>query len=391
MPTGSVPFDFATSGRILFGRGRIVEIGPVAAELGRRALVVAGSCTARAERVRALLAEHGVDSSLVQVHGEPTTVDVQRGVSEARARACDLVVGIGGGSALDLGKAISALLENEGDPFDYLEVVGRGKKLARPAAPYIAIPTTAGTGSEVTRNAVLGAPQHGVKVSLRSHLMLPRIALVDSELSGSMPPRITAATGFDALVQVIEPYVCNRPSPVVDALCVDAIRRAARSLRRAYEHGDDAEARDDMALASLIGGMALANARLGAVHGFAGPIGGMFQAPHGAVCAALLGPVLFANVKAMRERACRSPSLERLDTVARILTGHASARAEDAVDWVRDLARALRIPALGAWGIGSGDVPRIVQKARAASSMQGNPIALTEQELGDVLAAALWG
>jgi alcohol dehydrogenase class IV len=386
-----VQFDFATAGRIVFGRGRVAEAGAIAAEFGKRALLVAGRSPARAERVMGLLREQGIETTLARVHGEPTTSDVRTTVAQARDFRCDVVLAVGGGSAIDLGKAVSALLNSEGDPLDYLEVVGRGKKLERSGAPCVAIPTTAGTGSEVTRNAVIGVPERRFKVSLRSHLVLPRVALVDPELTDSLPPRITASTGFDALAQVIEPYVCNRPTPLTDALCADAIGRVSRSLGRAYECGADAQARDEMAMASLIGGIALANAGLGAVHGFAGPIGGMFEAPHGEVCAALLPYVMAANVAALRERDPGSPVLARFDTVAELLTGRSGAKAEDGVAWVRDLARALGIPALSAHGIGSEDVAAIVEKAQAASSMKPNPIALTGEELAQVLRAAIAG
>jgi alcohol dehydrogenase class IV len=384
-----VRFEIATAGRIVFGRGRVVDAGAIVADLGKRALVVAGRGAERAERVIAILGAHGIDTILGQVHGEPTTADVESAVVRARDSRCDVVVAVGGGSAIDLGKAVSAMLGNDGDLFDYLEVVGRGKKLTRPAAPFVAIPTTAGTGSEVTRNAVLGVPDHRVKVSLRSHFMLPRVAIVDPELTDGLPPRITASTGFDALAQVIEPYVCTKPTPITDALCVDAIRRIARSLKRAWECGADPRARDDMAMASLIGGIALANAGLGAVHGFAGPIGGMFAAPHGEVCAALLPHVMAANLKALRERAPASPAIARFDTVARALTGRPDAVADEGVAWVRDLARALAIPSLGEHGVKVGDIASIVEKAKVASSMKANPIALEDAELAHVVGEAL--
>jgi alcohol dehydrogenase class IV len=386
-----VRFEFATAGRIVFGRGRLAEVGALTADLGKRALVVAGRGSDRAERVMVLLRAAGVETALARVHGEPTTADVRGAASLSRAAGCDVVVAVGGGSAIDLGKAAAAMLGNDGDPLDYLEVVGRGKKLERPAAPCVAIPTTAGTGAEVTRNAVIGVPEHRVKVSLRSHLMLPRVALVDPELTDGLPPRITASTGFDALAQVIEPYVCNKPTPVTDVLCVDAMQRVARSLRRACESGSDAPARDDMSMASLIGGIALTNAGLGAVHGFAGPIGGMFDVPHGEVCAALLAQVMGANVNALRERAPGSPVIGRFDVVAQALTGKPGAVAEDGVEWVLALARDVGIRGLGSHGIEAAHVAGIVEKAKAASSMKANPIALTDGELAQVVGAAIAG
>ncbi len=381
-------FEFATAGRIIFGRGVMTQLGPLAAELGKSALIVTGKSEERARRAAELLGESGVTSTVVHVAAEPTTDDARRGVEVARAARCDLVVGIGGGSAIDLGKAISALLTNGGDPLDYLEVVGLGRKLERAAAPYIAVPTTAGTGSEVTRNAVLDVPERNVKVSLRSPLMLPRVALVDPELSFSVPSDVTAATGFDALSQVIEPYVSPFANPLIDSLSAEALVRSARSLRRAYEDGQNAQAREDLAFVSLVGGMALANAKLGAVHGFAGPLGGLYRAPHGAICAALLPHVMRVNWRALSERAPRSPALSRFVDVARLLTGRADARAEDGIAWIADLTATLRIPRLAAYGLSRADFSRVSDMAKAASSMKGNPIELTSSELQEILEAA---
>jgi alcohol dehydrogenase class IV len=322
-------FEFATATRIIFGPGTLRQVGPLACELGR-------CVAARAAPLLGWLGEGGVKAQTFPVTKEPELETIREGVARAREAKCDLVIGLGGGSAIDAGKAIAAMLANEGELLDYLEVIGRGKALAKASAPFIAIPTTAGTGSEVTRNAVLASPEHRVKVSLRSAFMLPRVALVDPELSYDLPPGVTASTGLDALTQLIEPYVSCRANPMTDALCVQGLQRAGRSLRRAYEHGRNApEARQDMAIASLYGGLALANAGLGAVHGFAGPIGGMFPAPHGAVCAALLPHVMVANLRALRERPPEYPALNRYEEAARWLTGNTNATADDGVAWVK--------------------------------------------------------
>ena len=382
-------FEFATVARILFGAGTLQKVGPMAAEMGSRALVVTGLTPALTEPLLDALIAQGMSHTTFAVTSEPTTEMVCLGVQRAREAACDLVIGFGGGSALDTGKAIAAMLTNGGDLFDYLEIVGQGKPLTRPAAPTIAIPTTAGTGAEVTRNAVLASPKHRVKVSLRSPLMLPRLALIDPELTTSLPPEVTASTGLDALTQVIEPYVSVRANPMMDALCREGMQRAARSLRRACEHGDDAAAREDMALTSLFGGLALANAGLGAVHGFAAPLGGMFHGPHGAMCASLLPHVMAINIRALRERAPESESLRRYDEVARMLTGSPAATASDGIAWVEELCAALHVPSLAAYGVTPADFPTLVEKAAAASSMQGNPIKLTPDELHEILRRAL--
>jgi alcohol dehydrogenase class IV len=282
------------------------------------------------------------------------------------------------------------LLRNPGDILDYLEVVGRAQPLTAPSAPYLAVPTTAGTGSEVTRNAVLASPEHRVKVSLRSPWMLPAVALVDPELTYALPPDLTATTGLDALTQLIEPFVCARANPMTDAICREGMAKAAPALRRVHACPEDAAARADMCLASLFGGMALANAGLGAVHGFAGPLGGMYPAPHGAVCAALLPHVMAANCAALQRRG-RTETLARYDEVARCLTGHPAARAADGIAWTRALVRELGIPALAAYGIRVEDSSEIVARAAQASSMKANPVPLELDELKDVLAAAIAG
>jgi alcohol dehydrogenase class IV len=382
-------FEFATATRIVFGPGVSREAGAIAKELGHRALVVTGKHASRANGLLAALREQGLSAITFSVAGEPEVETIQSGVALAKAEQCDLVLGMGGGSALDAGKAIAAMVTNPGELLDYLEVIGRGKTLSRPSAPFIAVPTTAGTGSEATRNAVLASPEHRVKVSLRSPSMLPRVALVDPELTYDLPPAVTASTGLDALTQLIEPYVSSRANPVTDALCVEGIRRAARSLQVAWKQGRDAAAREDMSVASLFGGLALANAGLGAVHGFAGPIGGMFPAPHGAVCAALLPYVMAANWRALRERAPTNPALRRYDEVARLLTGDEHATAIMGIEWVGKLVADLQIPRLGTYGLRPEHTADLVDKASHSSSMKANPLVLTKEELSRVVEQAL--
>jgi alcohol dehydrogenase class IV len=382
-------FEFATATRIIFGAGTLRDIGPLARQFGRRVLVVTGRNPHRAEPLLAKLRESDLTAVTFPVSAEPELETIRAGTALARREQSELVVGFGGGSAIDAAKAIAAMLANEGELFDYLEVIGPGKALSRPSAPLITIPTTAGTGAEVTRNAVLASPEHRVKVSLRSTLMLPRIALVDPELAYDLPPAITAYTGLDALTQLIEPYVCARANPMTDALCVEGLRRAARSLRRAFANGRDVSAREDMAVASLFGGLALANAGLGAVHGFAGPIGGLFPAPHGALCAALLPHVMETNLRALRQREPASEVLRRYDEVACLLTGNPPAKADDGVEWVRALVTELRIPPLGRYGLGREHAAELVEKSAKASSMKANPIVLTPSELAATLEAAL--
>ena len=386
MPTS---FEFATAGRIVFGPGRARELGALAMGLGRRALIVTGRDQARANVVLGGLEAAGIQVGFYSVPGEPDLTTIAQGVAQAKQSVCDLVISIGGGSAIDAGKAIAAMLTNPGELLDYLEVIGRAKALSVPPAPFIALPTTAGTGSEVTRNAVLASPAHRVKVSLRSPRMLPRLALVDPELTYGLPPAATASTGLDALTQLIEPFVCSRANPMTDALCLEALPRAARSLRQCVQAGDHPAARQDMCLASLCGGLALANAGLGAVHGFAGPIGGRFAAAHGAVCAALLPHVMEVNVRALRQRQPASEILTRYETVARLLTGNPAASIDEGVTWVRHLAEDLEIRPLRQYGIDADSIGELVDHAAKASSMKANPIALTHEELCEILQLAL--
>ncbi len=382
-------FEFATAGRILFGNDKIRELTGIASTFGNRALFVTGSAP---ERIQPLLddaRQGGIEAEAVQTRGEPTIEAVKTGVDRAKDFKADFIIGVGGGSPIDAAKAIAALATNPGAPLDYLEVIGRGQPLTARPLPCIAVPTTAGTGAEVTKNAVLASPEHKVKVSLRHPLMLPDIAIVDPELTHSMPPAVTAATGMDALTQLIEPFTCCRANPMTDGFCREGIRRVARALKTAHQDGSNAEARQDMALASLLGGLSLANAGLGAVHGFAGPIGGMFNAPHGAVCAALLPHAMSANVAALTDRATNSLELGRYREIAGILLGDPGARIEDGIAWVADLCADLAIPSLSAFDIQESDIPAIVEETVRASSMKANPIQLTTAELTDILQRAL--
>jgi alcohol dehydrogenase class IV len=371
-------FEFATAARIVFGAGTFAQLAGIAAQFGKRPLVVTGKHP-----------RFSIAGQLFAVAKEPTIDLIREGVAAFRDAGCDLVIAIGGGSAIDAGKAIAAAASNSGDLLDYLEVIGKGQSLEAAPYPFIAIPTTAGTGSEVTRNAVLGSPAHGVKVSLRSPLMLPSLAIVDPELTRGLPPAVTASTGLDALTQVIEPFVCVRANPFVDSLCRDGMRRAAECLPRAFRNGDDAEARAGMSFASLLGGMALANAGLGVVHGFAAPIGGMFDAPHGAVCAALLPAGMRANIAALRKRDPGGPGLARYAEAARILTQSSDATPEEGAAWVGQLTKQLSIPSLRTYGIGTEHAPDLTAKAARANSMKANPVALTSAELTAVLEHSL--
>lgn len=382
-------FEFATATRIIFGPGCLKDVVPAAKHFGQRVLIVAGKSTQHGATLNRLLGEQGLARWTMASSGEPDIDGVESGAKLAREERIDLVVSIGGGSVIDLGKAIAAIATNEGDITDYLEVIGRGLPLTRPTLPFIAIPTTAGTGAEVTRNAVLASREHRVKVSLRSPLMLPKLAVIDPELTLGLPASLTASTGMDALTQLIEPFLSCRANPLTDGLCREGLVRVARSLRRAYEQPTELAAREDMALASVFSGLALANSGLGSVHGFAAPIGGMFPAPHGAVCAALLPTAMAVNLRALRDRQPLSEVLGRFKEVARLLTGKPEATGDDGVAWVRELCADLKIPPLRTYGLTAADVPILCEKAAQSSSMKGNPLALTPAELQEILERAI--
>jgi alcohol dehydrogenase class IV len=381
-------FEFATAGKITFGVGVFRQIGNLASSFGTHALVTSGYAQGE-HLVEEALVEAGVEFVVYPVFGEPTVESIQAGADLARDQGCDLTIGFGGGSAIDSAKAIAALTSNIGNLLDYLEVIGKGRSLTSPPLPCIAIPTTAGTGSEVTRNAVIGSREDRVKVSLRSALMLPRVALVDPELTYDLPPDVTASTGSDALTQLIEPFLSPQANPLTDALCREGIPWAARSLRQAFNHPHDYAAREDMSLSSLFGGLALANSKLGAVHGFAGPIGGTCPAPHGTICARLLPIVFETNLAAMRKRASANPILERFDETARLLTGDARASAETGVEWLYGLREELKIPHLADFELKETMLDELVEQAERASSMKGNPVLLTRAELYGILEKAL--
>lgn len=382
-------FKFSTAGQILFGPGTVEQIGDLAEDMGRRVFLITGKGGDRTAPVSGRLKKKGMAITHFRITAEPTTDMVLAAVAEARRQACDFVIGIGGGSVLDAGKVVAALLTNSGDLMDYLEVIGHGQPLKCMPAAYMAVPTTSGTGAEVTSNAVLDSPQHRVKVSMRSRLMLPDLALIDPELTYSMPPNITAVTGLDAFTQLLEVFVSGQANPLTDAICREGLQRAARSLGRAYADGNDSDARQDMSLASVFGGLALANAKLGAVHGFAGPLGGMYDAPHGALCAALLPHVMATNLTALQSRSPESPAIKRYEEIACIITGNSNARASHGIEWIQKLCTRLQVPRLADYGIKKDDFPDIIVKSKNSSSMKGNPISLTETELAEILSKAL--
>ena len=380
-------FEFATAARILFGCGARQQLPTLAREFGTRALIVTGANGERFSPVLSAIEASGIRCSRFSIPREPT-IDLAREGALA-GRGFEVVIGIGGGSVIDAAKAIAALIPNSGEPLDYLEVIGRGRPLENTPLPWIAVPTTAGTGAEVTRNAVLDSPEHGVKASLRSPLLLARVALIDPELTFDLPARVTAATGLDTLTQLVEPYVSARANALTDLFCVEGMKRVASSLAVAFRDGHNRSARESMSYASLLGGLALANAGLGVVHGFAAPLGGMLHAAHGALCAAVLPAGVAVNIRALRQRAPSHEALTKYREIARILTGNPQAETGDAIACIADLVAKLSISPLRAYGLRAQQIPELVEKAARANSMKANPIALTIDELTEVAERAL--
>ena len=379
-------FSFSTAGRIIFGSGAADQLPDVIKKYGQRVFVITGNHTNTDESPLVGLSP---DIAIWRSKGEPSVQGVRAAVAAAEDFAPDVIVALGGGSIIDTGKAVGILLRNDGDLMDYLEVVGRGIPLTPESVPVIALPTTSGTGTEVTANAVIYSAEHQVKASLRSTAMIPTVAIVDPHLTVSCPPAVTASSGLDALTQCIEPYTSSQANQLTDILAAEGLRRAATGLRRAYADGTDRQAREDMAFCSLLSGICLANAKLGAAHGIAAPVGGMTGAPHGNVCAAVLATCCEVNVRAMKERDPSNPALQRYTEVARLLTGNSEATAEDGVAWVRETVELLGVGGLSSFGLTEDQLDHTTKGAMAASSMKGNPIVLTYDEVHEILMASM--
>ncbi|MEN8115613.1 MAG: iron-containing alcohol dehydrogenase [Bacteroidota bacterium] len=378
-------FQFATASQIIFGNNSIAKVPGLVSGMGKKVFLVTGKNSERALTLTKQFSQE-TEVSIIQVESEPTIEVVDAGVELARKNGCNVVVGFGGGSVIDSAKAIAALVPNKGELMDYLEVIGFGKPLVESPLPCIAIPTTAGTGAEVTKNSVIKSTEHNVKVSLRSNLMYPDVAVVDPVLTWSMPPALTATTGADALTHLLETFVSNQANPFIDMLCREGLQRISHSLLNAFDDGNNKQARESIAMASMLGGMALANVKLGAVHGFAGPMGGMFPIPHGEICACLMPAVVEMNIEAMKEK---NSDLSKFDELAQIFTGNENAIAADGIVWMENLIRELQIPALSELGLTETDFPELVEKAKNASSMKGNPVELTDDQLTWILEKSL--
>ncbi|WP_420003606.1 iron-containing alcohol dehydrogenase [Arenibacterium sp. LLYu02] len=380
---GELPaFAFATAGAIRFGRGEALRAVPDIAALGPRILLVTGASTARADWLVVALQDAGCSVFLCPTPAEPDVELIASGVARARAAEVTTVVALGGGAAIDAGKAIAALVPATRPMLDHLEVVGQGLPLDHPPLPFVAIPTTSGTGAEVTRNAVIAVREAHRKVSLRDAQMLPRLAIVDPSLTDHCPRGVTLASGLDAITQVIEPYICTRANPMTDALCRAAIPMGLAALPRLMADEDKA-ARDAMAWVSLAGGLALANAGLGVVHGLAGPLGGLSNAAHGAICGALLPYGIAANGACATGQAATRLAEVR-GWIAEALGGSADTACVTLAHW----SRAQGLPGLDALGIDAKMRQMAAQSAATSSSMKANPVALDAETLLGIMEAA---
>lgn len=381
----TLSFEFATSNRIIFGNGTANKIGELGVNFGFNALIVTGSGKVPAEDIVQTLEKENIKSIIFRVTQEPDIESIGAGVVMGKSFGCDFIIGFGGGSVIDSAKAIAAMMTNPGNLIDYLEVIGGGKSIKFRPLPLIALPTTAGTGTEVTKNAVVLSPEHRVKVSMRSPMMIPTLAIIDPELTYSMPAAVTASTGMDALTQCIEPYVSKKSNPLTDGIAIQGIKAAARSLLGAYKDGKNKNAREDMAFASLCGGLALANSGLGVVHGFAGVLGGMYAAPHGEICASLLAAGMKYNVEALKSMPGKQEILARYGEIAQWLTGNPKASIDEGIKWVKTLTEQLSIKGLKDVGVKEEDFDVIIDQSLVSSSMQKNPFQFDKKSLEAIL------
>ena len=378
-------FDFSTPRNIIFGVGKIAELPRVINAFGNKVLIIRAPFENNISVVFDSLKKNNKEWISYVVENEPTTLSIDELVKTARDFKTECVIALGGGSVIDSGKAVSALLTNPGQLIDYLEVVGKGLPLQKKSVPLIAIPTTAGTGSEATRNAVIEVPEKKVKVSLRSLYLQPEFAIVDPEFTISVPAQVTAYSGMDAFIQVIEPFVSIKANLMTDMFCREGIAKASSALVKVFSDGKNLSARVEMSWVSLLGGICLANAGLGAVHGFAGTIGGMFHIPHGAICASLLPAVIEINIAALTQRDPDNISINRYQEIFQIVTNNSTVSIQTGLNWFKELHTALQIPTLNNYGIQKENFADIIKQSKVASSMKANPIKLNDEELNAIL------
>ncbi|MFP8964972.1 iron-containing alcohol dehydrogenase [Pokkaliibacter sp. CJK22405] len=380
-------FSFLSAGEIRFGRGVSAAVAEELAARYQRILLVRGANPARSAHFCDVFRDKGASVTPISILREPALEDIEAALITARDANIQAVISLGGGAVIDAGKAIAALVSSTGPVQDYLEVVGTSRRLEHDPLPFIAIPTTFGTGAEVTKNAVIDVPEHQRKVSLRDNRMLPTLAVIDPALNDHCPRSVTLASGLDAITQVIEPYLCSRANPMTDALCRDAIPRGLNALASLMQE-ESTEARDEMAWTSLCGGLALANAGLGVIHGLAGPLGGVSSAPHGAICGALLPYGLALNLSQLPEDALVRKRFQEVAVwISQSLGGSPDMAFETLRQWSRDAG----LNTLKELGIGDELLKGVAEAAGASSSMKANPVSLSAEDLLQMLTLAHQG
>ena len=383
-------FEFSSVSKISFGIGRFSELPKLVAGWGNSALIIFNGTGHSADdtiaRLQQMLTSSNVRSTSCKQSGEPTVEDIDRAVAVGKSNQVDFVIGIGGGSAIDAAKATAGLLSNGGAAIDYMEIIGAGRKITAPALPWLAIPTTAGTGAEVTRNAVVGSPKHNYKASIRSDYLLAKAVLIDPELNVNVPANVTAASGMDAVCQLIESFTSNAANPMSDALALPGLRLAFPALRKSVANLNDVDARSDMAVSAMWSGITLMNAGLGAVHGFASPFSARDPVAHGVICARLLPAVIKANVAQLR---AENKSIERYVQIGKIAANREHIPDELAIailmEWIADSLQMFSIPTLASFGFDESHARDIIPKAKKAGSMKFNPVVLPDEVLLDIL------
>ncbi|MDP3584397.1 MAG: iron-containing alcohol dehydrogenase [Thiobacillus sp.] len=391
--------DFALSRlpRIEFGSGALARLPAIVRSYGAHALLVTGAGSLKNSPFWPAVTEgfkaQGISWLHLTVPGEPSPQMVDEAVRVLGTEAIDVVVGIGGGSALDAAKAIAGLLGPGNSVMDHLEGVGPELPYNGPATPFIAVPTTAGTGSEATKNAVLSVlGPDGFKKSFRDEKLVAEVALVDPDLLATCPPAVIAANGMDALTQLLESYVSSRAAPLTDSLAWGGMKAARDGLLALYADAGDAAARERMAYAALVSGITLAQVGLGSVHGLAAPLGAFFPIPHGVACGTLVATATRVNIEALHTRDPENPALEKYAQVGRLISKQGQLDREAAyavlIDTLDAWTRALGLPTLAHYGVTPADIPRIVANSRG-SSMKTNPVRLEDAEIAAILAARI--
>ncbi|MDA0147441.1 iron-containing alcohol dehydrogenase [Vibrio sp. LaRot3] len=376
-------FQFMTSTRIIFGEGALQSSLSVLNQFGYSVLLVTGQNTSRASPLINYLKQQNMRYQHVAISGEPNITMVEETALSGRKFKPDMVVAIGGGSVIDMGKALAAIIPNQGDVYDYVEVVGRNVPLKTKPIPFIAIPTTASTGSEVTRNAVLRSGQDQVKVSLRSPDMLADVAIVDPTLTYGTDSYTSGRGAMDAFTHLMEAYVCGDPNPLTDMVCEEGLRRLSSAILAGCLQ-DDFKARSDLSFAAMLGGMAITNAKLGAAHGLASALGGKLAAPHSVITARLAPYVMQENIRAAQD-AGRADVLARYQKVAQILTGRTNACRTDSILWVNMMLDKLGLPKLNSFGVCSTSFDDVANDALKSVAIKGNPLPLTQERLTYIL------